>query len=124
MKKILIILLTLLLILAMPAAALATTEEASAPVLEDAFFTTWAQLATYAGALMLTLIITQVLKEVPFIRRIPTRIFSYIIALIILIAATIFTAGFNWSTIILCAFNAFIVALAANGGYDALTIPK
>ena len=47
-------------------------------------FFTWAILATYAGATLATTLVTQLLKGIGFIDRIPTRIFSYIVALIIL----------------------------------------
>ena len=38
----------------------------------------------------------------------------------VLLAATFFTAGWRWADVALCAFNALIVALAANGSYDAM----
>ena len=56
-------------------------------------FFTWAMLATYAGAVLATTLITQLLKGVGFIDRMPTRIFSYIVALAVLLVATFFTGG-------------------------------
>ena len=79
----------------------------------------WATLGTYAGAVLATTLITQLLKELPGIAKIPTRIFSYVIAALILIGATIFTAGFSWTGIALACVNAVVISLAANGSYDA-----
>ena len=84
----------------------------------------WNQLATIAGATLATLLIVQLLKlPLDKVWKIPTRIVAYVIALIILLAATYFTAGLDWSSAGLCALNAVIVALSAMGSYE-LTFRK
>lgn len=83
-------------------------------------FFTWAALATYAGALAATLGITQLTKGIGIIAKIPTRIYSWIIAVIVLIAANYFMGTLNADMIGLCIINAVIVSLAASGGYDAI----
>ena len=45
-------------------------------------FFTWAVLLTYAGATLATSLITQLIKGLGFIDKIPTRITSYAIALV------------------------------------------
>lgn len=87
--------------------------------MEQKFFT-WASLGTYAGAVFATTMITQMCKNLGPLKRFPTRVFSYLAALAVLLAATFFTAGWRWADVALCAFNALIVALAANGSYDAM----
>ena len=87
--------------------------------MEQEFFT-WASLGTYAGAVFATTMITQMCKNLGPLKRFPTRVFSYLAALAVLLAATFFTAGWRWADVALCAFNALIVALAANGSYDAM----
>jgi len=84
-------------------------------------FFTWTILATYAGATLATTLVTQLLKGIGFIDRIPTRIFSYVVALIILLAATFFTGAMTWNTAALCVVNAVVVSLAANGAFDAVS---
>ena len=59
-------------------------------------FFTWTMLATYAGAVMATTLITQLFKGVGFISKIPTQIFSYGVALVILLAATFFGGQWSW----------------------------
>lgn len=80
---------------------------------------TWAYLATIAGAAAFTLIVVQLLK-MPLDRvwHIPTRLLVYIICLIVMLAATHFTAGLTAENGLLAAVNAFIAALTAYGGYE------
>ena len=51
----------------------------------DSFFT-WTDLMTYGGAVMAVLIITEFTKDLPGIRRLPTRLWAYLVALVILLA--------------------------------------
>jgi len=81
----------------------------------------WAMLGTYAGTVVFTSIVTQMLKNIGFLKNIRTRLLSYAIALIILICATIFADTTSVESIALCFINAFVVAFAANGGYDAIS---
>lgn len=85
---------------------------------------TWAYLVTIAGATAATLLIVQFLK-VPLdkVWKIPTRLFVYLIALIIMVVATAYTSGLTVDAFLLCVLNAFIVALAAYGSYE-LTFAK
>lgn len=83
-------------------------------------FVNWNMLATYAGALAMVMIITQFTKGLKLIEKMPTQIWSYVVALVILYPAYFFTGQLTLETAILILFNAVIVALAANGGYDAL----
>ena len=87
-------------------------------------FFTWTTLATYAGATLATSLITQLIKGLGFIDKIPTRITSYAIALVVLIAATFFTGGLTLEAGALCVINAVVVSLAANGAYDAVARKK
>lgn len=79
---------------------------------------------TYAGATLATSLVTQLIKGVGFIDKIPTRLTSYVIALVVLIAATFFTGGLTLEASALCVINAVVVSLAANGAYDAIAHDK
>lgn len=83
-------------------------------------FIDWTALATFAGALTMVLIITQFTKDLSFVKRIPTQIWSYVIALIILYPAYFFTGQLSLKNAVLILFNGVIIALAANGGFDVL----
>ena len=62
---------------------------------------------------------TQLTKGMPVIRRIPTRLWSYLTALAVMLCALVFNGTPSPSQILLTCFHAAVVALAANGGYDA-----
>ena len=110
MKKFFAIILLVLMLL--PVVALAEGELPTEPF-------TWSQLATIAGATAAVLLIVQLLKlPLDKVWKIPTRIVVYIIALILLLLATLFTDGLTVQTGILTAVNSVIVALAAMGAYE------
>ena len=83
-------------------------------------FITWGILGTYAGAVSITAIITQFLKKLPGVKKLDTQLLSYIVALVILEASTIFSSGFHLEVAALCLVNAIVAALASNGTYDIL----
>ena len=87
-------------------------------------FFTWTMLATYAGAVMATTLITQLLKGVGFISKIPTQIFSDGVALVVRLAATFFGGQWTWPDAALCLLNAVVVSLASNGAYEAMAREK
>lgn len=83
-------------------------------------FVTWSELATYAGGLAMVLVVTQATKDLKFIRKIPTQLWSYLITLAVLYPAYFFTGRLTVSNGVLILFNGMIIALAANGGFAAL----
>ncbi len=84
-------------------------------------FLTWGDLATYGGEVMAVLIITEFTKDLPGIRRIPTRLWAYMIALVLLVAATVFTGDrVRAEDILLSIINAVLVAMAAVGSFHAV----
>ena len=83
-------------------------------------FVNWATLATNSGALTMVLIITQFTKDIPIIKKIPTQLFSYFIALIVLYFSYYFTGQLNMSNSFLIIFNGITIALSANGGFAVL----
>ena len=83
-------------------------------------FFTWATLGTYAGCVLATSLITQFVKEWSFLKPIPTRLVSYVVALMVLISANAIAGTLDLPTAGLCAVNAVVVSLAANGGYEVV----
>ena len=83
-------------------------------------FFTWSTLMTYSGATLATTLMTQLIKEIPYVNRIPSRLISYIIAVIIMALAALATKSFEWSGLAMAFINASAVALAANGAFDAI----
>lgn len=86
-------------------------------------FFTWEMLATYTGAILAVSLITQFIKGIGFIDRIPTRITAYVVALVVMLAALFFAGEVTPANVGLTIINAVIVSLAANGTHDALSEP-
>lgn len=83
-------------------------------------FFTWSMLGTYAGAVLATALITQLLKGIAIFDRLPTRLFSYFVATIVLLLAATFTCGLTLERAALAFINGVVVALASNGAFDAM----
>ena len=83
-------------------------------------FVTWTTLGTYAGCLAMVLVITQFTKKLPFVSKIPTQLWSFVLAMLVLNLANYFTTGETMSSITLSVFNAIVISLAANGGFTSL----
>ena len=83
-------------------------------------FFSWNALGEYTGAALAVGILTQVTKEIPGIKSIPTQLWSYVLALVTLLLAEVFTSGISAQGVVLALFNAAVVSLAANGGFSAV----
>ena len=83
-------------------------------------FFTWQMLLTYSGATLATTLITQFLKGLRWIDRLPTRLLSYIVALTVMVSAAAAAGSVRWDEYLMAAINAVVVALAANGAFDAV----
>ena len=81
----------------------------------------WNLLGSYAGVTFAVAVLTQLTKGIPFVKRIPTQLWSYALALATLLLAMGFGAGFTPKGVVLAFFNAALVSLSANGGYAAVT---
>ena len=80
-------------------------------------FFSWSFLATFAGAVTATTILTQFTKTA--LSRVPTQLLSYVIACVVLATATAATGGAaNWTVWALVPLNAVLVSLSSNGAYE------
>ena len=114
MKRMLMVMIALVMVM-MPMAALA--EEAVMP----AAAWDWEGLGTIAGATAATLMIVQLIKApLDNVWKIPTRIVVYVVALVSLLAATLFTGKMSLENAGLAALNAVMVALSAYGSYELM----
>lgn len=83
---------------------------------------TWGLLGTYSGAILAVTLITQFVKGIGFIDKIPTRFVSWVIAVVVLILAQLFTSSLTFSSAALTLINAVVVSLASNGTFDACAV--
>lgn len=100
----------------LPACALAEGIEMT----QETEFFTWAGLSTMSGAVGAVLLIVQLIKApLDKVWKIPTRILVYVIALVILMGAQVINGTITWESTGLAILNAFQVAFAAMGLYEA-----
>lgn len=83
-------------------------------------FFDWTYLGTFAGALAAVALLTELTKNLPGIKKIPTQLFSWILGFGVLVLAAWFTGTLSAQNAVLAVFNGAMVSLAANGGYAAL----
>ncbi len=83
-------------------------------------FLGWEVLTTYGGAITMVAAITQFTKGLAFIDKLPTQIYTYILALIIMLCGLYFTTGLTTELIAQTLFNAIFVSLASNGAYHGV----
>lgn len=83
-------------------------------------FFTWDYLATFAGALAVVVLLTQMFKDMGVLQKVPTQLVSWIIAYVVILLAQIFTNTICAQNAVLALFNSAMVSLAANGGFDAI----
>lgn len=89
--------------------------------MNDINLITWEAVRSGAGALAATVAITQILKNISFINKIPTQLVSYIVCLIVMECGSVYFYGFDAMNMIITIFNAAIVSLGSNGAYVAGT---
>lgn len=86
----------------------------------DMSFFDWTTIGTFAGALAAVALLTELTKSLPGIRRIPTQLYSWLLACAVLLLAACFTGTLSAQNAVLTVINGAMVSLAANGGYAAL----
>lgn len=88
----------------------------------DLTFFDWSMLGSMTGAVLAVAVLTQLTKNIPGIAKIPTRIWSYLLAAVVLVLALVFgETEVTANGVVLALINAAVVSLAANGGYEAVT---
>lgn len=95
----------------------------SETVTEPEFFS-WASLLTVSGATAVVTLFVQLTKGLGVIEKLPTQLYSYFIAVLVLLAATVFTGGLTLSSAVLTLVNGLVVSLASNGAYEAIAKAK
>ena len=86
----------------------------------DMSFFDWTFLGTFAGALAAVALITELIKELPALKKVPTQFVSWVLAFVILSLAQLLTGTLSAQIAVLSVPKGAMVSLAANGGYAAL----
>ena len=83
-------------------------------------FVSWEILGTYAGAMSMVGLLTQLTKNIKFISAVPTQLWSYILSLVVMYCTHYFLGQLTLDNAILTLFNAALVSLGSNGGYEGI----
>ena len=110
MKKWLLALFTSLF----PAAGALAETAAAGEALYD-----WPQLGTLAGSAAAVLLVVQYTKEgLDKLIKLPTRLYVYVLSLLILLGASVFAGSFAWQNAPFLLLTAVVVANSAMGAYE------
>ena len=83
-------------------------------------FITWEFLGSFAGAMGMVGVVTELTKGAKWLSKIPTQLWSYLIAVVTLVLANYFLGQLTAANVVLMFFNAGLVSLASNGGYEVI----
>ena len=78
-------------------------------------FLTWSSLTTYASFVSIVFMIVEFTKELEFIKKIPTKYWSFFISTILLIITNIVTGTFEFKDIVLYILTSISISLGSNG---------
>ncbi|MCY6959511.1 hypothetical protein [Clostridium brassicae] len=81
-------------------------------------FLTIEYVSTFLGTIIVTMLIVQFFKGTPIIKKIPTKYFTFIVALVNMIICGLLTHTFSFSNLYLMIINAMLITFTATGGYD------
>lgn len=78
-------------------------------------FMTWETLLTYTTFVSTIFMVVEFTKELPFIKKIPTKYWSFLISLGLLIIVNVVMKNFKWEDIVLYALSSMAISLGSNG---------
>lgn len=81
-------------------------------------FFTYEMLLTYATCVTAVFGTTQFIKDLPLIKKIPTKYVSFFVALIIVVITNLAVKEFKVSNILLYILSSVFISMNANGIYD------
>lgn len=82
-------------------------------------FLTWEMISDYVTFVGIVFSIVAFTKNAWVINKIPTRLWSFVVAVLLLIVTNIHSNSFEWFDLIIYAINAIIISSSANGIADA-----
>lgn len=78
-------------------------------------FITWDVLTTYASFVTIVFMVVEFTKELPIIKKIPTKYWSFVVCVILLVATNLVLGTFSAQDILLYVLSSISISLGANG---------
>lgn len=83
-------------------------------------FMSWETIGTVVGFVTSVILLTEFLKYVPIIKKVPTQIVSFVVAMIVMVAYKFAVGEFKMVDALLYVLNSVGASLTSNGGYDVI----
>ncbi len=81
-------------------------------------FLTIDYVKTFLGTVVVTMLTVQFLKELPVIKKLPTKYLVFLVALFNILICSMLTNNFSLSSLYLIFINAMLITFTCTGGYD------
>ena len=78
-------------------------------------FLSWDNLTTYASFITIVFMVVEFTKELKFIKKIPTKYWSFLIAVVLMIITNIVMGTFKYVDIVLYLLTSISISLGSNG---------
>lgn len=78
-------------------------------------FITWEVLTTYASFVSIVFMAVEFTKDLPLIKKVPTKYWSFIICFLLMLATNLVLGTFNAQDILLYVLSSMSISLGANG---------
>lgn len=78
-------------------------------------FMTWETLLTYTNFVSTIFMVVEFTKELPLIKKIQTRYWSFLVSLALLTIVNIVMKDFKWEDIVLYVLSSMAISLGSNG---------
>lgn len=82
-------------------------------------FLTWEMIKDFPTFVAIVFSVVAFTKEIPGIKLIPTRLWSFIVSLLLLALVNIYANTFEWFDVFIYAINGIMISASANGIADA-----
>lgn len=82
-------------------------------------FLTWEMIKDFPTFVAIVFSVVAFTKEIPLIKSIPTRLWSFIVSLLLLALVNIHANTFEWFDVFIYAINGIMISASANGIADA-----
>ncbi len=81
-------------------------------------FLTWEVLLTFSGLVGAVYMVVEFTKEIKVINKVPTKYWSFFVALFLLIITNLVMGTFNYKDLVLYMLNGIVISLSSNGLND------
>lgn len=87
-------------------------------------FITWENMMNYTTFVAILYMVVEFTKDIPYIKKIPTKYWSCILSIVMIILTNLVTGNFDYKDILLYILTSISISLGANGLSNFNSITK